>query len=156
MQQSHGPPTMEDTRGNRAALGERIALARVNAGYTNASKFAVSIGVDRNTLYRWESGAVAPDVFNLESVAAATRVSCDWLLRGAIASSAQEVLSRWYETPRGKSASEGARVFLESLPLHGYVPSFGFFDLALMAYENGLSPTEAAQAARETETARNG
>jgi hypothetical protein len=44
--------------------------------------------------------------------------------------------------------------FLERLPLDGYTPTPAFFDLALLAFEQGLSPEDASLAARHTESLR--
>jgi transcriptional regulator with XRE-family HTH domain len=146
----------QDEERLRHEIGERIALARANAGYSNASAFARRVGVDRNTLQRWEKGENAPDALNLAAIVATCNVSADWILRGQVAPAAREVLEAWYQTKRGESAPAEARSFLESLPIGGYTASFLFYDIALTAFEHGLSPEAAAAAARVTTTARTG
>lgn len=105
-------------------------------------------------MYRWERGEVVPDIFGLESVARVARVSADWLLRGSVPSRHAEALAEWRKTPRGATASSAAYALLETLPLAGYEPKPAFFDLVLMAIEQGLSPESAVLAARFTETKR--
>lgn len=147
-------PGVEDTPENRAAIGERIARARAAAGLTNASAFARDIGVVPNTVYRWEKGELAPDIWSLESIASACRVTTDWLLRGVGAGDVADVLLAWKHTPRGASASAEALTFIESVALPGYVPSPTFYDLLLFAFEQGLRGDEAVRAAKTTTTAR--
>jgi transcriptional regulator with XRE-family HTH domain len=72
-----------DTATARVALGARIAQARGAAGYDNAAEFARQIGVSPNSVYRWERGELAPDVFSIVAIAHVARVSCHWLLTGA-------------------------------------------------------------------------
>lgn len=144
--------TVEDSEATRIAVGRRIAEARAASPFAgNASAFARAVGVQPNTVYRWEDGAVVPDIFRLESIARVCRVSSDWLLRGAEDVTAHEALDQWLAGPRGQLAAPGAVRFLRSLPLAGYRPSPQFWDLALIAYESGLSPDDAATAARASD-----
>lgn len=147
---------VKETPEARAEIGERIQRARVAAGYTVAAEFARACGVQPNTLYRWERGDIAPDIFRLESIGRAARVSTDWLLRGAPPVAASRVLAAWKASARGASARPAAIAFLEALPLEGYEPSFMFYDLALLAFEQGLSPEAAALAAKFTEGVKKG
>jgi len=148
-------PIVEDSPAARRAIGARIGAARAAAGYgANASAFARAIGVAPNTVYRWESGEIVPDVWRLESISRVCRVTMDYIVRGEAAPSATEALEAWRATPRGQTASPAALAFLRSVPLAGYVASPAFFDLLLLAYEQGLSPEEAATAARVTATLR--
>ena len=144
---------VDETSENRKAIGERIATARLSAGYENASEFARHVGVSPNTIYRWERGEVAPSIWQLESVSRIARVTTDWILRGS-RQDASARLDEWLKTPRGQSAKEPARIWLRELPIGGFVPSDVFYDLALLAFEQGLSPDEAVVAARFTETKR--
>lgn len=146
-------------------MGERFALARSQSSLT-AAELGARVGVDRNTIYRWEAaGQIAeidgkrvkgsePGALDVEAVSRATGVTTDWLLRGVSAPAVRDILDAWYGTARGKLASAAARVFLENLPLAGYVPGPSFYDNALVLFEHGLSPERAAQAARETEIKR--
>jgi transcriptional regulator with XRE-family HTH domain len=142
---------VEDTPESRKAIGDRIQRARLSAGYENAAEFARHVGVSPNTIYRWERGDVSPDIFRLESVSRVARVSTDWILRGS-RQDASGPLETWLDTPRGRSASESAKQWLRELPIGGFVPSPAFFDLALLAFEQGLTPEEAVLAARFTES----
>jgi transcriptional regulator with XRE-family HTH domain len=142
---------VDDTPANRKAIGARIGQARLSAGYENAAEFARACNVSPNTVYRWERGEVVPDIFGLESVARVSRVSADWLLRGTVPSRHAAALEEWRKTPRGQTASQAAYALLETLPLAGYEPKPAFFDLVLMAIEQGLPPETAVLAARFTE-----
>ena len=144
---------VDETADTRAQVGQRIQRARLGAGYTVAAEFARACGVQPNTVYRWERGDLVPDIFRLEQIATVARVSTDWLLRGDAPSAAPASLEAWRLTPRGQTASSDAMAFLRSLPLGGYEPpSAVFWDLALLAHEQGLTPSDAALAARLTET----
>lgn len=143
---------MDDPKDPRTAIAERIKSARIAAGYENAAAFARDVGVQANTIYRWESGLIVPDIFRLEAIARVCRVSADWLLRGVCPLQDREILRAWRDTRKGQTASEPAMAFLEALPLEGYTPSFAFYDLALVAFEHGLSPEDAARGSRFTES----
>ena len=99
---------------------------------------------------RWERGDGLPDALNIEAISRVCGVSADWLLRGVPPSQASEVFARWRASPRGMTASEVALLFLETLPLGSWTPSLVFYDLALLAFEQGLSQEEAVDAARVT------
>lgn len=144
---------VEDTQETRAAVGERIREARLSAGLDNASEFGRRVGVTPTTVYRWERGQVVPSIFTLHDVARVCRVSMEWLLTGAT-SSHGEALEAWLASPQGQSAGPELRSFLEALPLDGYEPSTLFYELAATAWRNGLTPEEASQAARATESFR--
>lgn len=144
---------MEDAATELSGLGERIARARLAAGYENASAFARRVGVVPNTLYRWESGDLTPDVARLAAVSRLTKVSLDWLVRG-VETTTHAALTDWRETPKGQTASDAAMLFLASMPLEGYSPTRLFYDLALMAFEAGLLAPKASQVARYNESKR--
>lgn len=147
---------MENTPEIRAEIGARIGEAMVAAGYGQnmASAFARAVGVSPNTVYRWCSGAMVPDFWALEAISRVCRVSIDWIVRGEPSASTSEALDQWRKTPRGASATPAAVAFLRSLPLAGYVASPAFFDLALLAYEQGLTAPEAVAAAKLTTTVK--
>lgn len=138
----------------RLAVGGRVKAARIGAGYESAADFAKAVGVGSNSVYRWETGRIVPDIFSLGAIARACRVTTDWLIHGEGVHSAVtiEALARWRATHRGRGASDDALRFLESLPLDGYTPTHAFYDLALIAFENGLDPKEAASGARFMES----
>lgn len=130
-------------------IAERIQQARLAVGLANQSEFARRIGVVAPTIYRWERDHVAPDIFNLYEIARVCRVSMEWLVSGEGVASGAE-LAAWLDTPRGRGTSPEARAFLAGLPLMGHQPSSLFYDLALVAFESGLTREEAASAAKAT------
>lgn len=162
------PVTLAPMKGKRVvfppellrAIGARIHEARIAAGYgDNASEFAREIGMAPNSVYRLEAGKMEPKVPTLERISRVCRVSMDWLVRGETTAGATSALDAWRATPRGASASPGAVAFLRSLPLAGYAATPAFFDLALLAYETGLTvsgeePETIAAAIKATETFR--
>ena len=63
-------------------LGIRIRLARRRNNMTQAD-LAAALGVSRSAVGNWEGAArTVPDAANLLGIAAATGVSCDWLISG--------------------------------------------------------------------------
>lgn len=58
-------------------LQDRITKARTHAGL-NQSELAQKMGLSRNTLGRWESGANTPTEKNLQALAEATGVPVEW------------------------------------------------------------------------------
>lgn len=142
---------MEDTKATRKAIGDRIRQARIACGMTNASEFGRQTYVTPNTVYRWERGEVAPSIFSLFDIAATCRVSMEWLVGGS-ERGAGKVFDAWLETPSGLGASVEAQTFLGSLPMLGYEASLLFYDLALVAWQNGLSREEASRLAKTTQT----
>lgn len=136
-----------DTRGFLEELGARIREARESVGIDTIAEFSRRIDADRSTVTRWEAGKGAPDAVNLRAIAAVTKTSADWLLRGFAAPSWRHTYEEWAKTARADSR---ARIWLESLPLEGYEPSAAFYDLALVAFRHGLSVAQAIQMATET------
>lgn len=62
-------------------LGERIRSARQNVSLSVAT-VAEEIGVAANTVYRWETDTMRPEMATLEDLAAILGVSAGWLLDG--------------------------------------------------------------------------
>lgn len=60
-------------------LGERITEKRKEQGMTQA-ELAEKMLVTRQTVSRWEAGAVYPDIEKIAELAAILNVSCDYLL----------------------------------------------------------------------------
>lgn len=143
-------PVDDETKAKREMLGARIQQARIAAGFTVQQRFCEAVNVRPPTLHRWERGQNVPDAFNLYEIARVCGVSMEWLVTGASAASSDE-LERWKETPTGRSAPAEAVAFLASLPLLGHEPSVLFYDLAFVAWQNGLDREDAARAARATE-----
>ena len=132
-------------------IGGRIRAARESTGL-NATVFARTAGVDRNSVGRWEKGKSIPEALHLEAIASTARVSIDWLVSGETTPEWTTAIATWRaETPR---ATDDAVLFIRSLPLAGYRPSSTFLDIALLAFEKGLTPQQVVGVARETETAR--
>lgn len=136
-------------------LGRRIDDAWERAGFASRAAMVRASALDGseyNKVARWCRGASIPSVQALAKIATACRVSLDWLVFGAEYSA--DTFLRWLETPTGASSSGDARAFLRSLPLHGYVPTLAFYDLAHQAWKLGLTEEDAAQAAKDTERVR--
>jgi transcriptional regulator with XRE-family HTH domain len=140
-------------RAQRAAeeIGARIRRVRELSGY-NATRFAELIEADRNTVGRWERGAGLPDALNVEAISRVCRVSADWLLRGEASPQVAAVFTAWRS--KRTDVDERAQLFLETLPLRDWIPTPVFYDLALLAYQQGLTQDEAIDAARVTEMRR--
>jgi transcriptional regulator with XRE-family HTH domain len=60
-------------------FGEKLKKARMEAGYTQ-NELANKLTVSRAAIAKWESDRGMPDVANLKAIAAALRVSMDYLL----------------------------------------------------------------------------
>ena len=60
-------------------LGIKIATVRKNIGMTQI-EFADKLSVTRQTISRWESGSVMPDIDKIPDIASILGVSCDYLL----------------------------------------------------------------------------
>ena len=60
------------------------------------SEFAEKLSVTRQTVSRWESGAIMPDIDKLSTIADLLNVSCDYLLK-----------DDYSEDRSGRSASSG-------------------------------------------------
>lgn len=141
---------MSDTRDPVAVeLGRRIEEAWYRAGYASRKAMfrRADLG-DYNQLSRWCRGERMPTIVSLAKIAVACEVSLDWLVFGS--EHEPDVFLAWLESPSGADATPEARRFLRSMPLHGYRPSTHFYDLALMAWKVGLSPDDAATAAKTT------
>ena len=61
-------------------MGQKIAKKRRDLGMTQ-EEFAEKMHVTRQTVSRWESGAVLPDIEKLSDLASILSVSCDYLLK---------------------------------------------------------------------------
>ena len=64
-------------------LGNKIAKKRKDLGMTQID-FADKLSVTRQTVSRWESGAVMPDIDKIGDIASILGVSCDYLLKDDI------------------------------------------------------------------------
>lgn len=61
-------------------LGNKIAKKRKDLGMTQ-TEFADKLSVTRQTVSRWEAGAVMPDIDKISDIADILDVSCDYLLK---------------------------------------------------------------------------
>ncbi len=61
-------------------FGNRLAKKRKEAGFTQ-TEFAEKLCVTRQTVGRWETGSVLPDIEKIPDIAELLGVSCDYLLR---------------------------------------------------------------------------
>lgn len=84
-----GSSTRQQSRGGPAAgFGERVREARRRLRTASGRRWTQgdlgsAVGVERNTVSRWENGGVRPkDPATLASLARALRVSTDWLIEG--------------------------------------------------------------------------
>jgi len=93
-------------------LGNKIASKRKDLGLTQTD-FAEKLNVTRQTVSRWESGAVMPDIDKIGDIATVLEVSCDYLLKDDIVESNSPV-------------NKGASRLLEGLT--GKKVKFAFFD----------------------------
>lgn len=59
-------------------LGDRLAKARHHVGLT-VREMAFKLGVSKNTVSNWETGATRPRRYAIEAWARATGVDLDWL-----------------------------------------------------------------------------
>lgn len=66
----------------KVLLGERIAKARANRGYS-APQLAQRLGIKPSTVDRWESGESAPRANRINQLAGVLGVPLLWLLAGA-------------------------------------------------------------------------
>ncbi len=64
-------------------LGQKIAQKRKDLGMTQ-TEFADELSVTRQTVSRWEAGAVLPDIDKISDIAGILGVSCDYLLKDEI------------------------------------------------------------------------
>lgn len=83
----------------RRAFAERLAAARLTAGYETEKDFAQhALGIDAQRYRRWERAETEPDLAMLVKIATATVRSLDWLVRGigdAAARSSSNVAHRY-------------------------------------------------------------
>ena len=85
-------------------LGYKIARKRKDMGMTQID-FADKLAVTRQTVSRWESGSVLPDIDKISDIAGILGVSCDYLLRDDITEEGQTIpkgISRLLITLKGK------------------------------------------------------
>ena len=61
-------------------LGNKISRKRKDLGMTQTD-FAEKLSVTRQTVSRWESGTVMPDIDKIGDIASILGVSCDYLLK---------------------------------------------------------------------------
>jgi transcriptional regulator with XRE-family HTH domain len=146
------PESSEKEPTKEELLAARIRQARTLAGKANKSAFARELDTTPTTIYRWESAKVVPDIWNLAKIARATTTSMEWLVSGE--ASASVWLRSYLDEAReaGRQLPPDEIAFLLGVPLMGRVPTPAFFDYAIVAYRNGLSPAEAARAASATLT----
>lgn len=128
-------------------LGSKIARKRKDLGMTQ-SEFARKLSVTRQTVGRWETGAILPDIEKVADIAAVLGVSCDYLLRDEV--SEPEEAAAPAAVSRLLRAVEGRRVKLDFLEnaaepsLINQVCTVGSFEGAWMrvTVSGGISPGE--------------
>ena len=85
-------------------MGNKIARKRKDLGLTQ-TEFAEKLNVTRQTVGRWETGAVMPDIDKIGDIASLLGVSCDYLLRDDAADESPAVprgISRLLQGAKGK------------------------------------------------------
>lgn len=85
-------------------LGNKIAKKRKDVGLTQ-SEFAQKLSVTRQTVSRWESATVMPDIDKIGDIASILGVSCDYLLKDDVTeceNAPQSPVSRLLKTAVGK------------------------------------------------------
>ena len=65
-------------------IGNKIAERRKDLGLAQL-EFADKMNVTRQTVSRWENGAIMPDIDKIADIATLLNVSCDYLLRDDLA-----------------------------------------------------------------------
>lgn len=70
-----------EKEGTNVSLGERITLARKQAGLSQ-EQLGEKLGVSRQAVSKWESGQTNPDVTYVARMCRLLEVSSDWLLLG--------------------------------------------------------------------------
>lgn len=148
------PVARRDTRPLQSEIGRRIDEAWKAAGYAARADMIRATGLpDANQVHVWARGAALPRIDGLIAIAEVCGVSLDWLCRGAEETPAAYL--EWLDAPDGVAASEEARRFLRSLPVHGYRATVAFYELAHAAWRHGLhrevSPEEMVAHARAHE-----
>ena len=88
-------------------IGERIGVLRRAAGLSQ-ERLAEQLGVSRQAIGKWESGASLPGVDNLQELARALGVSCDELITGEKAPSGEDA-----GPAEGTVALESVRALLD-------------------------------------------
>ena len=85
-------------------LGEKIAKKRTALGMTQ-TEFAERLNVTRQTVGRWETGTVLPDIDKISDTAEILGVSCDYLLKDSVTeeTSTGTALSRLLKSAEGKT-----------------------------------------------------
>ena len=88
-------------------LGNKIAKKRKDLGMTQ-TEMADRLSVTRQTVGRWETGAVLPDIDKIGDIASLLGVSCDYLLKDEVeeeasSAAAQKPVSRLLQAAEGKT-----------------------------------------------------
>lgn len=86
-------------------LGQKIARKRTELGMTQ-TEFAEKLNVTRQTVGRWETSTVMPDIDKISDIAEILGVSCDYLLKDSVAEETgtepANALSRLLQNIEGK------------------------------------------------------
>lgn len=86
-------------------LGSKIAGKRKDLGMTQ-QEFADEMAVTRQTVSRWETGTVLPDIDKISDIAELLGVSCDYLLKDDVTeehTAPMKGVGRLLESLRGKT-----------------------------------------------------
>lgn len=72
---------MDDISLEKKQFADRLKASRLAVGIS-ADEAAAKVGKTKKSIYHWESGHAAPDVFNLKILARLYDTDCDTLLFG--------------------------------------------------------------------------
>lgn len=138
---------------SREPIATRIRAA-IEAHTDNVSELARDFGVAPNTLYRICNGENLPSIHLLWQIARATGKPMDWFVSGEEAP-AEPALVSWAaaRAARNEPVPPAAMRWLRGLTLYGASPTPVFYDLALVAWQNGIPAEQAVSIAKNTETA---
>lgn len=86
-------------------LGERIYTLRKQAGFSQED-LAHRTGVSRQTISKWESGAMVPELYNLHALCTLFGVSADYMLFGVNKKTIDEETDKRHAEISAKPVSE--------------------------------------------------
>lgn len=111
---------MEDEL-DREAIGQRIKLARIAAGFRTQKAFADAVGVYLPNANKWEKGKALPDTVQLAKICSVTGVSAEEIWYGRRTSSPGggavriEALKKLFASDEGKRLTSKQRYALGEL-----------------------------------------
>ena len=120
-------------------LGQKIARKRTALGMTQ-TEFAEKLNVTRQTVGRWETGTVMPDIDKISDIAEILGVSCDYLLKDSIEEENSTVSSN--AVSRLLQSAEGKKVRLNFYDEEADIDLFNT-DCTITAFEGNWMKVQA-------------